>query len=56
MKKEVVHWVMGKGDGTSLVSRKSRLVNKRQGKKSIEVWDLLPPNCKILLSMALTAR
>lgn len=33
IKNEVVHWLMGKGDSTYLVSRKkNRLVKKRQGK------------------------
>ena len=32
IKNEVVHWLMGKGDGTSLVSTKSRLVKETQGK------------------------
>lgn len=30
VKKKVVHWLVGKGDGISLVSRKSSLVKKRQ--------------------------
>jgi len=32
IKKEMVHWLMGKGDGRSLVCSKSRLVKERQGK------------------------
>lgn len=48
IKKEVIHWLIGRGDGTSLVSIKSRLVKKGQGKTASEFVIFIYQTVKFL--------